>query len=101
MTLTTILFRWCRTVTTPTHSFAGCSSLLGYHQRVSQTRWSFPVSLNQSRRVHSSPAHDINVDCHFYEHITEIKFTGLILNGPLESITGPEFLNAIGHCGWR
>ena len=34
-------------------------------------------------------------------NIKEIRFTGLIQNRELGSITGPEFFNALAACGWK
>ena len=34
-------------------------------------------------------------------NITEIEFVGLIRNRPLNTVTGPEFMNAIAKCGWK
>jgi len=34
-------------------------------------------------------------------NIKEIRFTGLIQNRGLTTITGPEFLSALAACGWK
>ena len=34
-------------------------------------------------------------------NITEVKFVGLIRNRQLNSVMGPELINAIKKCGWK